>query len=116
MDRSEEVKQAAEKLYAEMLAQGVDVLLDDRGERPGAMFADWELIGVPHRVTIGDKSLKEGVVEVPASPRCSGDQGGGERCCGPCEGPHGGMTQEVDSVRGDGGLERGVRVFRAVRA
>ena len=63
MDRSEEVKQAAEKLYAEMLAQGVDVLLDDRGERPGAMFADWELIGVPHRVTIGDKSLKEGVVE-----------------------------------------------------
>lgn len=63
MDRSEEVKQAAEKLYAEMLAQGMDVLLDDRGERPGAMFADWELIGVPHRVTIGDKSLKEGVVE-----------------------------------------------------
>eukprot|EP01034_Spumella_vulgaris_P028807 gene28808-35734_t len=55
MDRSEEVKAAAEKLYAEMLAQGVDVLLDDRGERPGAMFADWELIGVPHRVTIGDK-------------------------------------------------------------
>jgi prolyl-tRNA synthetase len=63
MDRSEEVKLAAEKLYAEMLAQGVDVLLDDRGERPGAMFADWELIGVPHRVTIGDKSLKEGLVE-----------------------------------------------------
>ena len=63
MDRSEEVKAAAEKLYAEMLAQGVDVLLDDRGERPGAMFADWELIGVPHRVTIGDKSLKDGVVE-----------------------------------------------------
>lgn len=60
MDRSEEVKQAA-KLYAEMLAQGVDVLLDER--RAGAMFADWELIGVPHRVTIGDKSLKEGVVE-----------------------------------------------------
>jgi prolyl-tRNA synthetase len=42
---------------------GVDVILDDRGERPGAMFADWELIGVPHRVTVGDKSLKEGVVE-----------------------------------------------------
>ncbi|MNW14151.1 Proline--tRNA ligase [compost metagenome] len=46
-----------------MLAAGVDVILDDRGERPGAMFADWELIGVPHRVTIGDKSLKEGLVE-----------------------------------------------------
>ena len=46
-----------------MLAAGVDVILDDRGERPGAMFADWELIGVPHRVTIGDRALKEGQVE-----------------------------------------------------
>ncbi len=63
MDRSAEVKSAAEVLYAELLADGVDVILDDRGERPGAMFADWELIGVPHRVTIGDKSLKEGLVE-----------------------------------------------------
>ena len=63
MDRSEAVKATAESLYADMLAAGVDVILDDRGERPGAMFADWELIGVPHRVTIGDKSLKEGVVE-----------------------------------------------------
>ncbi|MDP2064998.1 MAG: proline--tRNA ligase [Burkholderiaceae bacterium] len=63
MDRSAEVKAAAEKLYAELLAAGVDVILDDRGERPGAMFADWELIGVPHRVTIGDRGLKEGQVE-----------------------------------------------------
>ena len=63
MDRSAEVKTAAEALYAELMADGVDVILDDRGERPGAMFADWELIGVPHRVTIGDKSLKEGLVE-----------------------------------------------------
>ena len=63
MDRSEAVKQAAESLYADLLAAGVDVMLDDRGERPGAMFADWELIGVPHRVTIGDKSLKEGQIE-----------------------------------------------------
>jgi prolyl-tRNA synthetase len=63
MDRSSEVKAAAEALYDELLAAGVDVMLDDRGERPGAMFADWELIGVPHRVTIGDKSLKEGLVE-----------------------------------------------------
>ena len=63
MDRSPEVKAAAEALYDELLAAGVDVMLDDRGERPGAMFADWELIGVPHRVTIGDKSLKEGLVE-----------------------------------------------------
>ncbi|HQD14154.1 MAG TPA: proline--tRNA ligase [Ottowia sp.] len=63
MDRNESVKAAAERLYAELLAAGVDVILDDRGERPGVMFADWELIGVPHRVTIGDKSLKEGQVE-----------------------------------------------------
>ena len=62
-ERSPEVKAAAEKLYAELQDSGVDVLLDDRGERPGAMFADWELIGVPHRVTIGDRTLKEGQVE-----------------------------------------------------
>lgn len=63
MDRSEVVKAAAERLHDELSALGVDVLLDDRNERPGAMFADWELIGVPHRVTIGDKGLKEGLVE-----------------------------------------------------
>ena len=63
MDRSEAVKATAEQLYADLLAAGIDVILDDRGERPGAMFADWELIGVPHRVTVGDKSLKDGVVE-----------------------------------------------------
>ncbi|MEY4100307.1 MAG: hypothetical protein RL300_1478 [Pseudomonadota bacterium] len=62
-ERSPEVKATAEKLYAELLAVGVDVMLDDRGERPGAMFADWELIGVPHRVNIGDRALKEGHVE-----------------------------------------------------
>ena len=62
-DRFPEVKAAADKLYAELQAAGVDVILDDRGERPGAMFADWELIGVPHRVTIGDRGLKEGQVE-----------------------------------------------------
>jgi prolyl-tRNA synthetase len=62
-DRSPDVKAAGEKLYAELRAAGVDVILDDRGERPGIMFAEWELIGVPHRVTIGDKSLKEGQVE-----------------------------------------------------
>lgn len=63
MDRSAEVKAAAEKLHEELAAAGVDVLLDDRGERPGAMFADWELIGVPHRVVISDRGLKEGQVE-----------------------------------------------------
>jgi prolyl-tRNA synthetase len=63
MDRSPEVKAAAEQLHEQLLAAGVDVILDDRGERPGAMFADWELIGVPHRVTIGDRGLKAGQVE-----------------------------------------------------
>jgi prolyl-tRNA synthetase len=63
MDRSAEVKDASEQLYAHLLADGHDVLLDDRGERPGAMFADWELIGVPHRITIGERTLKEGKVE-----------------------------------------------------
>ncbi len=62
-ERFPEVKAAAEQLYAQLLAAGVDVILDDRGERPGAMFADWELIGVPHRVTIGDRGLKDGLVE-----------------------------------------------------
>ena len=63
MDRSADVKVAAEALYEQLLAAGVDVLLDDRGERPGAMFADWELIGVPHRVVISDRGLKEGQLE-----------------------------------------------------
>lgn len=62
-DRFPEVKAAADKLHGELLAAGVDVILDDRGERPGAMFADWELIGVPHRVTIGDRGLKDGQLE-----------------------------------------------------
>jgi prolyl-tRNA synthetase len=63
MDRSAEVKEAAQQLHGELLAAGVDVVLDDRGERPGAMFADWELIGVPHRVVISERGLKEGQVE-----------------------------------------------------
>lgn len=64
MDRSEAVREEAHNLYAALQAEGVDVLLDDRGERPGAMFADWELVGVPQRVVLGDRGLKEGVVEV----------------------------------------------------
>ena len=62
-DRFPEVQSAATALYEALMAAGVDVILDDRGERPGAMFADWELIGLPHRVTIGDRGLKEGHVE-----------------------------------------------------
>jgi prolyl-tRNA synthetase len=63
MDRSAEVKAAAERLHEELHNAGMDVMLDDRGERPGAMFADWELIGVPHRVVISDRGLKEGQFE-----------------------------------------------------
>ncbi|HYD95654.1 MAG TPA: proline--tRNA ligase [Noviherbaspirillum sp.] len=62
-DRSEMVKAETDKLYDALLAAGVDVILDDRGERPGVMFADWELIGVPHRVVIGERGLKEGKLE-----------------------------------------------------
>ena len=63
MDRSELVKDTTDTLYAELAAAGVDVIVDDRGLRPGAMFADWELIGVPHRVVIGERGLKEGNLE-----------------------------------------------------
>ena len=65
-DRNEEVRAAALRLHEQLLAAGVDVLLDDRGERPGVMFADLELIGIPHRITIGERGLKEGQVEYQA--------------------------------------------------
>jgi prolyl-tRNA synthetase len=61
--RSEAVRAAADKLYAELVAGGVDAYLDDRDERPGVLLADQELVGIPHRVVIGDRGLKEGVVE-----------------------------------------------------
>ncbi|MFH4467453.1 proline--tRNA ligase [Vibrio diabolicus] len=63
MYKSEEVKEAAEKLYAELTAMGIEVLFDDRKERPGVMFSDMELIGVPHTIIIGDRSMKEGNFE-----------------------------------------------------
>ncbi len=63
-ERSADVQAAADKLHDELAALGIDVVLDDRGERPGAMFADWELIGVPLRVVISDRGLKAGTVEV----------------------------------------------------
>jgi prolyl-tRNA synthetase len=62
-DRNDAVRALADRLHDELAAAGVEVLLDDRGERPGVMFADLELIGIPHRVTIGDRGLKEGKVE-----------------------------------------------------
>ena len=64
LDRSEAVRDAAASLLEQLQRAGIDAILDDRGERPGAMFADWELIGVPLRVTVGDRGLKEGVVEL----------------------------------------------------
>jgi prolyl-tRNA synthetase len=63
-ERSADVKAAADALHDELIALGIDVVLDDRGERPGAMFADWELIGVPLRVVVSDRGLKAGTVEV----------------------------------------------------
>jgi prolyl-tRNA synthetase len=62
--KSEEVRHAAEEIYASLKAQGIDVMLDDRDQRPGIMFAEWELIGAPIRITVGERGLKEGVVEV----------------------------------------------------
>jgi len=62
-DKSEQVKTAADELHEQLIAAGIDVILDDRGERPGAMFADWELIGAPFRVVIGDRGLADSLVE-----------------------------------------------------
>ena len=61
--KSEAVRREAMALYETLRAAGVDSILDDRDERPGVMFAEWELIGVPHRITVGDRGLKDGVVE-----------------------------------------------------
>ena len=62
-DRSPTVRGAADALHQQLLDASIDVILDDRGERPGAMFADWELIGVPYRIVLSDRGLKEGQVE-----------------------------------------------------
>jgi prolyl-tRNA synthetase len=58
-----QVREEAEKLYAELAARGIDVLLDDRGLRPGPMFADIELIGIPHRVVVSERGLAAGTFE-----------------------------------------------------
>ncbi len=63
MDKSELVKNTANQLYADCVKAGIDVLLDDRGERPGVMFAESDLMGIPHRIVIGDRGLAEGKVE-----------------------------------------------------
>ena len=63
MQKSDQVKEATEKLYQELTAAGIDVLMDDRNERPGVKFADIELIGIPHRIVIGDRGLDNGTLE-----------------------------------------------------
>jgi prolyl-tRNA synthetase len=63
-DRNDDVRAAADKLHDDLMAMGIDVMLDNRGERPGVMFADWELVGVPQRVVISERGLKEGQVEL----------------------------------------------------
>lgn len=65
-DKSDAVKLAANQLHDELLAAGIDVLLDDRGERPGVMFAEADLMGIPHRLVIGERGLAEGLVEYKA--------------------------------------------------
>ncbi len=62
-DRSDAVKTTIDSLYETLKTAGIDVILDDRGERPGVMFADWELIGIPHRIVVGDRGLKNGQLE-----------------------------------------------------
>ena len=62
--KSEAVRQASEKLYLELKSRGIDVILDDRDQRPGIMFAEWELIGPPVRITVGERGLNDGVVEL----------------------------------------------------
>ncbi|HEX6927617.1 MAG TPA: proline--tRNA ligase, partial [Gammaproteobacteria bacterium] len=63
LHKSDTVRAAAENVYAELIAAGIDVLFDDRDVRPGVMFADMELIGIPHRIVVGERGLKNGVVE-----------------------------------------------------
>jgi prolyl-tRNA synthetase len=63
MAKSTRTREAAERLYADLTAAGVEVLLDDRDERPGIMFADMELVGIPHRIVVGERGLKDGNVE-----------------------------------------------------
>ena len=64
--KSTAVREAAEKLYAQLIQEGVDVLLDDREERPGVLFADMDLVGIPHRVVIGERGLAAGNAEYKA--------------------------------------------------
>ncbi|MDH5552229.1 MAG: His/Gly/Thr/Pro-type tRNA ligase C-terminal domain-containing protein, partial [Nitrosomonas sp.] len=63
LKKSEQVMTAVEQLYKALTDANIEVLLDDRNERPGVMFADMELIGIPHRIVVGERGLKEATVE-----------------------------------------------------
>jgi prolyl-tRNA synthetase len=69
------VRTSADTLYAELTAAGFEVLLDDRDDRPGVMFADAELIGIPHRVTVGERGLKDGLIEYQPRRAQPGESG-----------------------------------------
>ncbi len=113
MDRSEAVEGGSRAALCRTAGRlGVDVLLDDRDERPGAMFADWELIGVPHRVTLATRASRTAwwstsIAAIPRRPRWLW------RCGDPCEGPPGGMNEELNGLRGDGVWSAACRAFRA---
>ena len=122
-DRSEAVRALADRLHDELAAAGVEVLLDDRGERPGVMFADLELIGIPHRITIGDRGLKEGRVEYQGRRDTRGDAGAGRRtsralrCSGRARRSElNGMTRRRGSHRDLAAAGRARRVALAARA
>jgi len=66
MKKSQRVREATDALYAELLAAGIEVLLDDRPVRPGVMFSDMELIGIPHRIVVGEKNLDKDMLEYKA--------------------------------------------------
>lgn len=72
-EKSEAVREACDALYAQLQAQGIDVMLDDRKERPGVKFADCELLGIPHRLVVGDRGLKEGTLEYKARATGEGE-------------------------------------------
>ncbi len=72
--KSEAVRTTCEDLYTALRNTGIDVILDDRDTRPGIMFADWELIGVPVRVTIGDRGLKDGIIELQSRRQETADR------------------------------------------
>ena len=73
MKKSQRVREATDTLYEELQAAGIDVLLDDRPVRPGVMFSDMELIGIPHRIVVGEKNLDKDMLEYRAR-RDAGNQ------------------------------------------